>query len=348
MIINFLLPDHGYQPRGGFLIVYQYANLLSRRGHSVTITHTASVRKGIRVLFGILRQMRLKKNKKEWFAFDDSIQLRYINTLCEENIENADIIIATACETASFVNGYSKKKGKKIYFIQGFETWVGSKKMVLDTWQYPMKKIVISKDLYKIASDNKINDVTYVPNAIDLDKYKVIKAVNERQDVIAMMYSEDPLKGCKYGLGALVDLKRRHSSINVVLFGKEPRPKSIPGWIAYYENPEQKFLVEKIYNHAKYFICPSIYEGWGLPAMESMACGAVLITSDCGGIRDFAVDRHNALICEPKSTNGIMKCVEELLENEELARKLVTNALNDIKSFSWEESVEKFERVLID
>lgn len=346
MVINILLPHYGYRPTGGFKVVYIYANKFVKKGINVNLVYPATCRKGIRAIPGWIRTYKNRKNRSEWFDFEEGVNRIYTSSLCEKNIPNADFTVATSYETSLFLNLYSSSKGKKIYLIQDLEIWAGKRDVILQSWNFDMCKIAVSQHLMNIGKDVGVKNLHYVPNAIDLRKYQSLRNIEDRKDCVAMMYSKAERKGAIYGIEAIKRIKVQKPNVEAILFGKFPRPVDLPTWIEYYENPEQAFLVSEIYNRAKVFICSSIYEGWGLPAMEAMACGCAVVTTDCGGVRDFAIPEVTALVCPIKNVEALVTASIELLNNNVLYKMLIENALQKIQEFSWEKSEKKFLEIL--
>lgn len=342
MKINFLLPHYGYRPTGGFKVVYIYANEFAKKGIEVNLIYPASCKKGMRVIPGWVRTYLGRKRKSDWFIFEKEVNRIYVSALLEKNIPDADFTIATAYETSLFLKNYSTTKGKKIYFIQDLEIWAGKQEKILASWKFDMCKIVISQHLMNIGETAGIQNLHYLPNAIDRKKYYIIRDIESRKNCIAMMYSKAERKGSSYGIEAIGRIKAQKPDIEAVLFGKYPRPTDLPIWIEYYENPEQEFLVKEIYNRAKVFICSSIYEGWGLPAMEAMACGAAVVTTDCGGVRDFAIQDVTAKICKVRNAGDIEQAVLEILEDDIMLNNLVNNAQQELLKFDWGKNSESF------
>lgn len=348
MTINFLLPHYGYKPSGGFRVVYLYANEFAKYGHTVNLIHAAYCKKGFRRnLFALIETWIGRNSRSNWFEFESNVNIMYTSSLREKNIPDADVTIATAYETVLWLKQYSDKKGKKIYFIQGLETWADSEDAIINSWKTEqIRKIVISKYLLSIGEKNGIFDLTYIPNAIDRSKYRIYNDYKNRSNLIAMVYSSSAVKGAKYGLQAIKEIKKAYADMTVVMFGKEKRPTDFPEWIEYVENPEQEFIIQQIYNKAKIFVCSSLSEGWGLPPMEAMACGAAVVTTDCGGVRDFAIPDQTAIVCSVRDAEGIKAGVQKLLNNERLRIQLVENALKKIEEFDWEDNTRKFINVL--
>lgn len=346
MRINFLLPDFGYKPVGGFKVVYIYANAFAEYGHDVRIIYPAGCKRGLYNIPGWIRTILGKKQKSEWYEIDRRISRIHTIGLHERFIPDADVTIATAYETSLFLNRYSERKGKKYYFIQGYEIWAASEKKVIESWKFLMSKIVISRYLLDIGKKNGIEDITFIPNGIDLKKYRVYTDCNKRENCVAMIYSEGEIKGSVYGINAIKKLKDVLPEVRILLFGRNKRPHDLPQWIEYYVNPEQDFIVKEIYNRARVFICSSICEGWGLPVMEAMACGAAVVTTDCGGVRDFAFPNETALICPVKDSDSLYQETYRLLADSQLREQLVKNALETVKKYDWDESALKFMDVI--
>lgn len=350
MKVNFLLPHFGIRPTGGFKIVYEYANYLAEQGYEINIVHGQFINNTKQRMITCTKEcIKLFLKKKNWIHINKNIKLIYVPKLKEKYIPNADVTIATAWQTADILEKLGAKKGKKLYLIQHYEVWNGDKEEVDNTWKVKgIHKILISKWLMQIAKDMNIpsNDITYIPNALDHNKFKVLNDIENREMVISMMYSEIDWKGGAEGIEALKIVKEKFPEVKVLLFGKMPRTNKIPEWVEYHENPLQNVIVEEIYNKSSIFLCPSWFEGWGLPPMEAMACGAAVVTTDNGGVSDFAINNETALVCEPKDVNQMSSLLIKLVEDKELRIKLAKEGEKYVQNFTWEKSFKKFEEVI--
>jgi len=88
------------------------------------------------------------------------------------------------------------------------------------------------------------------------------------------------------------------------------------------------------YNLAELFVFPSLYEGFGLPVLEAMACGCPIITSETGCTKE--VTGNAALLINPYDTNDIAEKIELLLSDRELKNDLIKKGFTRVKNFSWE------------
>jgi glycosyltransferase involved in cell wall biosynthesis len=94
-----------------------------------------------------------------------------------------------------------------------------------------------------------------------------------------------------------------------------------------------------LYNLCALFILPSLHEGFGLPALEAMACGAVVIGSNTTSIPEV-IGREDALF-DPNDEVSISQKLAEVLSNPALHAKLKQHGLQQVKKFSWDESAKR-------
>lgn len=89
-----------------------------------------------------------------------------------------------------------------------------------------------------------------------------------------------------------------------------------------------------LYRAAGLFVYPSLFEGFGLPVLEAMACGTPVITSTASSLPEVAGDA--ALLVDPEDTEGLADAMKRVLSDPELAAHLRLAGLARAVSFSWE------------
>jgi len=104
----------------------------------------------------------------------------------------------------------------------------------------------------------------------------------------------------------------------------------------------------KLYSSSDVFIFTSYRESFGLPPLEAMACGTPVVTTDCGGNRDYAVNGHNALVVPPGDPQAVARAIIEILTNSNLRERLVEAGLATVKQWTWDRVVDRFEEALRD
>ncbi len=350
--ITFVLPGSSGKPSGGSRIVYEYANRLSRRGHRVCVVHAPVNRVdpdwkmlGKALIRFPQRLLDRSYRPDRWFHVDPNVEVRWVPTLSARFILDADVVIATAWKTAEWVANYPKEKGRKFYFIQSYENWDAPESRVDATWKLPMTKIVIARWLHSMVQGMG-ESAAYVPNAIDHDRFYLEINPSSREPCrLVMLYHNHPWKGTGDGLRAIETLKQMKPELQVALFGVPERPHDLPPWIEYYCNPPQDAL-RKLYNEAGLFLAPSHSEGWGLTALEAMACGSAVVATDNEGHLEFVEDGKNAILVKPGDTQGMAKALALLIDDEALRVSLGISAAKTAETFAWEESVRRFEKAM--
>ena len=149
------------EPAGGFKIVFEYANRLAKDGFPVEIIYPM-VHYGARydwkhaIVYRLIFLWRLifrTYRPTKWFRIEDSIQQRWLWKLENYQLKESAVIVASAIETAYSLQNYqSKFLEDKFNFIQGFENWSFTDEQVIQSYHFPIKKIVISTWLKDIVN----------------------------------------------------------------------------------------------------------------------------------------------------------------------------------------------------
>ncbi len=101
-----------------------------------------------------------------------------------------------------------------------------------------------------------------------------------------------------------------------------------------------------LYNAASVFVFPSLYEGFGLPPLEAMACGTPVVASNSSSIPEICGE-GNAVFFDPKNADDIAAKICEVYENESLREKLIEHGKKRVEEFSWKKMAETtFELIL--
>ena len=93
------------------------------------------------------------------------------------------------------------------------------------------------------------------------------------------------------------------------------------------------------YKGAAAFVFPSLYEGFGLPPLEAMACGTPVVTSNVSSLPEVVGDA--AIIVNQENVFDIARGIREVLLDEFLRRRCVQMGLKQLKRFSWRQTAEQ-------
>lgn len=343
MKITFIINEPIRRASGGYKIVYEYANALDNNGNKVEIVYRCKKE----ILFSNYKipwSIKLLLAKitayigPNWFNLNRTIKRKVVLDINDNTIDDSDIVIATAVDTAEKVSKLSKSKGNKLYLIQGYETWVYPEAKVQETYSYDMTKVVVAKWLKEKVDDFDKKSSYYIPNGVDKSVYRVINPIENRYRYnISMMYHNLESKGSNDGIKVLLKLKQRYPNLNAHIFGIAEKPNDLPEWIEYTYRASQEEVVD-IYNKSAIFLSSSWSEGFGLTGAEAMMCGCALVSTETLGVREYA-DEKIAKLSPIKDIDFLAKSCIELIEDNnkriEMARlgqEKVTNLLNIEKS----------------
>jgi glycosyltransferase involved in cell wall biosynthesis len=94
-----------------------------------------------------------------------------------------------------------------------------------------------------------------------------------------------------------------------------------------------------LYSYTDLFVFPSLYEGFGMPVLEAMACGAPVLTSNSTALTEVAGDA--AVLADPQDARALGEAMIRALEDEPLRAALKVKGFARAKQFSWEQAATK-------
>jgi glycosyltransferase involved in cell wall biosynthesis len=94
-----------------------------------------------------------------------------------------------------------------------------------------------------------------------------------------------------------------------------------------------------LYSVAKVFVYPSLYEGFGLPPLEAMACGAPVITSHTSSLPEVVGDA--AILIDPDNVEELFHAIRTVLLDDDLRLRMRKNSLERAKLFSWTRTAQQ-------
>ena len=106
---------------------------------------------------------------------------------------------------------------------------------------------------------------------------------------------------------------------------------------------DDKTLIS-IYQNSLAFLYPSLYEGFGLPVLEAMACGTPVITSDCSSLIEIAKDC--ALCCNPYNVDEIAQAMNRVCSDQSCREQLIANGFRNADTYTWDKTTSKTIKVI--
>ncbi len=201
----------------------------------------------------------------------------------------------------------------------------------------------ISRD-FRIPADK----FSIVPNGINTKLFYPIDHIEREKNRIIVTNSADtPLKGLIFLFRAVAELdKIQDISLTVVGEPKKDgdivkliRKLGIGHRVNFTGRIDHREFVQQ-YARAAVAVVPSVYEGFGLPAGEAMACGVPVISTTGGALPEVVGDA--GILVQPANSAALAGAIRELLNNPSRARKLGMAGYRRVqKHFTWEKAAEK-------
>jgi glycosyltransferase involved in cell wall biosynthesis len=105
-------------------------------------------------------------------------------------------------------------------------------------------------------------------------------------------------------------------------------------------------MLGQLYGEADLFVYSSYFEAFGLPPLESMACGTAVVTSDCGGNRDYTRNGENCLVVPPSDIDQLTGAMYRLLTNDSERQRLAASSLAFSQAWTWQRTADQVEAFL--
>ncbi len=102
--------------------------------------------------------------------------------------------------------------------------------------------------------------------------------------------------------------------------------------------------LNEYYNFADILLFPSLYEGFGMPPLEAMACGTPVICSRSSSLPEIAGDA--AYFVNPRDVKDIISAINRIENDEDIRKRLISEGFNKAKEYSWIHTGEKTEECI--
>ncbi len=191
--------------------------------------------------------------------------------------------------------------------------------------------------------------VAVVGNGVDLQRWPSGRPVAERDALVVFAGRLEYEKGVQVLLRTVARLRRRVPGVRVVIAGTGTYETELRALatklrlgraVSFTGRLDDAGLIE-VYQQAAVVAVPSLYEPFGLVALEAAACGAPLVVSEVGGLAEFADGGRVALTVAPDSPAALAHELTRVLTDRDLGEKLATAALESVDVHGWEAVAER-------
>lgn len=151
-------------------------------------------------------------------------------------------------------------------------------------------------------------------------------------------------------LGAMPNVLNSHPEAKLIVVDDEPYKEELMRMAdrlgisskVYFAGYLDDWMLKSLYKYASLAVFPSLYEPFGIVALEAMASGIPVIVSDTGGLSEIVENNVNGLKVKANDSNELAHAISYLLDNPYLAERLKREASKKITSmYKWQSIAEK-------
>ena len=341
------IPLAGLNLSGGVKSLLQLANHLAERGAAVRLlvpdyAATPPVSLDPRVDLRVLHTTGPGPLRK----------LAFFALLARESAAGSDVVLANY-----FLTAYPSLASRLLhggraalaYNIRGYEPWshglmapsgrAGRYARFLLAWlsyRLPFTKLVTTDWLAQMVGDRR---AVVVGHGIDLNVFSPWSQGASSPVTVGIIGRFGAVKGYPDFLTA-ADRLPADLPIRFLVARADPVP--LPA-----RHPAESLDARSepemaaFYRRCDVFVFPSLAEGFGLPALEAMACGCSLVTTDCGGVSTFARPEENCLMVPPGQPASLAAAIERLVRQPDLRARLARAGLETARRFDREAALDR-------
>ncbi len=338
---------------GGVRVVIEYANRLTERGHQIVLLAPGGT---LAPEFSILISPKIKIIEAKTLFSEAKTIFGKIKLLIELSrlAPKADAIIATHTPTTvvSLLAGTLLKKGIPIWFYQDYPgmfdgrplegfllrhalSWHRGALTISTFSNNELKRFNPQRRVFLVGEGLSRNEVMKPIPAEKREKFK------PPVKTIFFLGDTRPRKGMQDFLDAVSQVQRTLPEIHVWIASKEPCEINTFIPCTFFERPDDQLLAQ-LYGSCDVFVSASWWEGFGLPPLEAMACGAPVVTTDSQGVREYARDGENCLMVSPRDPAALAAAIIRLINEPDLAQRFRENGPKTAALFDWENCIDRF------
>ena len=313
---------------GGTRFIYQIANEMVEKGHSVEIVLPEKA--------PVVWPLRTKITR--------------VKELTRDTIPPADFILPNFYPTV--FPAWESKKGRVVRLSLGYEPlWVKETEKALASYLIDAPIISLSQWHRQLILQGTGRNSTVIPGGVDSTVFCPFpkrSLSTGRLTIAYILRSKEhgyTWKGCEDFWEACQQLIPLVPNFNIQVVAPE---------VASYQAPLPYEIVKatsdsemaRFYAQADIFVSTSYFESFSMPLLEAMACGTAVVTTDNGGNRDYAKDGENCLLVPPSDIKLLTLALARLLTQEQERCKLAQTGLHFAQSWTWRHSADKLEALL--
>jgi glycosyltransferase involved in cell wall biosynthesis len=350
MRITFLLSSLWHS--GGVLLVIEYANRLSQRGHTVHLvvpgdTIDPAVREKLAPAVQLLESnVRLTKPMPFWRLLALIAAMVWVTP-------STDVILATHTPTTipALLARLLGKANHHAWLYMDYDEMFRQRpleRFLLNQMPRCFALLLpISQPLAKQVRPQTRHLVVVTGSGVVRAEAFVHSAKAKQGVGYRLLYVGDnrPRKGLAEFLAAATIVYQQLPTLELVIVSKEPLTVTTAVPYQFHCYPSDEALA-RLYRQCDLFVSASWGEGLGYPPLEAMASERPVVLTDSVGVRDYARHEVNCLIVPPRNPQAIATAILRLAHDPALAQQLVEQGKETVRHYQWDNVIDRVESAL--
>lgn len=326
--MKIVFPVLSLEMGGGARFIYQLANALVDRGHDIEVV--------------------MPENAAQVWPL--RAKLTRVKELTSSSIPSGDFLLPNFYPTVK--PAWESKKGRVVRLSLGYEPqWVPDLVTAKQSYLIGAPIMSISEWHRQLMLKETGLESTVISGGVNTSTFRPYPKPSEQTGRKTIFYiMRDPNFGYtwKGGEDFLKAVTRLNDQMDFNLTVSIPEGASftspVPCQIKTSTTDQE---LAQIYAEADLYVFTSYFEAFGLPPLEAMACGTAVVTTDCGGNREYTRGGENCLLVAPSDIEQLTAAMYRVLTHDDERHHLASSGHKFAQAWTWQRTAEQVEAFLM-
>lgn len=257
--------------------------------------------------------------------------------------------IATWWETAYWAAETCRLGDRGYYLTQDIETTYSNSPAqdarILNTYKLGLTPLPTSRWVENELAKHSQTAPRFVGLGVDLETFCPLPMAREQFRIFAPFRPEAgqrDLKGWLCARAAAAHCRTLEPKTSLVTFNQFSQPRDIPEGLPHiHVNAPSDMKMRELYSQAGVFLMASNHEGFGLTALEAMACGCPVVMTQCHGNEEYAKHGVNSLTAPAGDSPALGEHLAAIMQDSALASRLGVQGVDTARSYDWKFAVKR-------
>lgn len=326
--MKIVFPVLSLEMGGGARFIYQLANALVDRGHDIEVV--------------------MPNNASQVWPLN--AKLTRVKELSPSSIPSGDFILPNFYPTVK--PAWESKKGQVVRLSLGYEPqWVADAVTAKQSYLIGAPILSISQWHRQLILKETGLESMVISGGVDTSTFHPYPKPSEQTGRKTIFYiMRDPNAGYTWKGGEdflkAVTLLNKQIDFNLIVSLPEDALFTSPVPCEIKTSATDQAL-GRIYAEADLYVFTSYFEALGLPPLEAMACGTAVVTTDCGGNRDYTRPGENCLLVPPSDIEQLTSAMHRILTQDDERQRLASSGHRFAQAWSWQCTAKQVEAFLM-